>query len=243
MTGASEQLRTYPDPRIRGEFNRSRLNTEKIVCHEHKFVYATVPKVASRSILAALRQQDFETEMHRLPLARLYDDGIIDETYTAFSFVRNPWSRIRSTYTNKIAIDDPEVHKHILQYYPGLEAGMSFKDFLDYVRWAKGGGDVFGDRHWISQHLILELPDNLPSNVQVHIGRIESLQQDFDRIIEIIGLPPIELPSLNTRFGKSKSPNQVIDHVESHRQHFDDDMIQVVAERYARDVELYEYSF
>jgi len=192
VTAVDTQRKSYPDVRfnlLKVGCNPSRLNTEKVVCHEHKFVYATVPKVASRSILVALRKQEFETSTERMSLAALFDEGIVDESYTVFSFVRNPWSRIRSTWTNKI-----------------------------------------------------ETVESLADKVQLRIGRLESLDEDFGKIIEEIGLDPIPLATLNSRHGKSAT-KEAIDHANSHREHFDDEMIEMVAARYARDVEIYGYSF
>lgn len=245
MTAVNSERKSFPDVRfnlVKMGCNPSRLNTEKVVCHEHKFVYATVPKVASRSILVALRKQEFETDTERKSLAALFEEGIVDESYTVFSFVRNPWSRIRSTWTNKIETVDPDVQKQILNNYPGLETGMPFRDFLEYVRWAKGGGDIYGDRHWTSQHPQLELPEGLEDKVRLRIGRLESLDEDFGKIIEEIGLDPIPLATLNSRHGKSAT-KEAIDHAHSHREHFDDGMIEMVADRYARDIDIYGYSF
>ena len=241
MNTSDSKERIFPDV-LRPDGAATNRKTVKVVCHEHKFVYAAVPKVATRSILAGLGSQDFETEQHRMSISELFETGTIDNDYTLFSFVRNPWSRIRSTYTNKLLSDNPLVETQILRFYPGLEKGMEFKDFLEYVTYAEGGGDLLGDRHWVSQYLQLELPQDRLGKLQLHIGRLENLQADFDNIIEQLGLDPIALETLNSRHGFEDSAKK-IDYLSSHRQHFDDEMVGWVADRYERDIATFDYSF
>lgn len=224
---------------LRPAHHRSQITTEKIICHSHRFVYVAMPKVASRSLLSALERAPIESTRMSETWSDLYRDEVIDRSYQVFTFVRNPWARLHSTYSNKIASGDDRVKDGILRHFPGLHAEMSFLEFANYVCHARGGNDVYGERHWISQHLQLpHVEDGCP---KLTVGRIETLRADFDRILLDLGLDPIELPTLNTRFGWRT--DTAIDHTDGYRQHYDSELAAMVGERYATDIEMFGYQF
>ncbi len=224
---------------------RTDLKSEKLLSHQHRFLWVGVPKAATRSIL---------TLLHRDPPVHLGTEQINEELrtilrgngalrdYFIFTFVRNPWSRVVSTYFNKIATSREDVRQHFLSRYPGLSEGMSFEEFVRFLAGDPGGSDRHADRHWASQHLFL-LDDSGRVPVQF-VGRVETLQRDFGQVCRALGLTGMDLPVLNTRGGwqereqglQARDPHE-------YRQHYSDITRDLIAARYATDIQAFGYTF
>jgi hypothetical protein len=66
-----------------------------------------------------------------------------------------------------------------------------------------------------------------------HLIRFEHIQEDFDEAIRLLGAVPCEL------YHKNKSRHRKVDYQE----HYTDELISIVAERYAIDVKRFGYTF
>lgn len=66
-----------------------------------------------------------------------------------------------------------------------------------------------------------------------YIGKYEYLQDDFNRICDIVGLPRAELPWLNS----------AQDFKCSFRDYYDDRSIDIVRKKYSREIALFGYEF
>ena len=185
---------------------RPDLRAEKILSHRHRYLWICNPKVASRSIVAALRATD--------PGARLIRRKTLDQVlaahprtrgYFRFAFLRHPVDRTRSFWADKhtLALTNRDAHRWFIAPYFGVSADMDFEAFC---RWLDTpfGSDAFADRHWLSQHRQLRDGDGrLPD----FLGRYERLDADWRTVCQWTGLPLRALPRLNARpEGSAEAP-------------------------------------
>ena len=184
------------------------IRTDKIISRKYRFVWLANPKAASHSIVAALLGADPDAEI-------VYGSSIFDiharypETrgYYSFAFVRNPFDRAISYHTqllrsrggyegNVLSGVEKRARDKFARFYGLAEA----RDFDGYCEWLNTpyGSDVFANKHFLSQHLVIRAGhDRLPD----FVGRIENLRADLDRIAADVGMPAPALPMLNTMAG------------------------------------------
>ena len=193
-----------------------------MICHERKFIFVHIPKTGGSSVLETLFPELVgkwgSYRSHFLPAeypARLW------QRYFTFCFLRNPWDRMVSLY-----------HYWCDGQYLDLgKRELSFREFC----------------HSYRKVLVYKGKPNIHARPQVSFvrrdskpikfcGRYENLQQDFERVCTIVGVPPaklpVRIPSRNRRPG-------------SYRQYYASDqaLINLVAREFAEDIEFGEYSF
>ena len=172
---------------------RTDLRAEKMVSRRFRFLWLCNPKVASRSIIAALRAAD--------PDAELFRNCTLDEVlarrpeargYFTFAFIRHPLDRTRSCHADKhaLALRDRRAARWFIEPWHGLGLGMTFAEFCRWLD-TPWGSDAFADRHWLSQHRQIRtaggrLPDFL--------GHWERLDADWRAVTARLGLPFASCP-------------------------------------------------
>lgn len=208
---------------VKGFFKGS---TRVIAWDQHKLLYVRMPKSGNVSIRRAIDGQ-IERRMSKSRIIRL-DDG-----WTSFSFVRNPWSRLLSLYKQKVGTEatsnrlvDGVYHGFVDHGIP-IHPGMSFEEFCDVVCDIP---DHRTDKHLQSQAYTL-LKNGQP--IVGFIGKLERMNEDWKLLMEKVGLD-YELP----HFNRTQKKNE---HYSS--DYTSEALVRKVADRYREDIEYFEYEF
>ena len=140
--------------------------------------------------------------------------------YFKFAFVRNPYARAVSDYfwmQSEIKKNDS-----FLNY---LQEAGEFKRRLTIKRNNKWRGD-----HVIPQFDFLF--DKSENKLVDFIGRLENFQTDFDKVCDYLKIP------------RKKLSRQLVAKKRKHyTEYYDDETKQIVAEKYAKDIEYFGYKF
>lgn len=223
--------------------------SEKIVSRKYGFLWICNAKVASRSITAALFDADPDVEIifnrSVLDVYKIYPEV---KGYYSFAFVRHPFDRALSyhtqlhhldkSYKGEILTRKERDRQLMFTSYFGLEETRSFHDYCQWLN-TPYGSDAFADHHFRSQYLSIRLDHyRLPD----FIGRIESLQEDFHRVVARVGLPAPRIPMLNTAAGWTTTP----DTLRARRSKMNTQLTEcnkmLLRKRYAKDFQLGSYS-
>ena len=197
-----------------------RLNNH-MISHEHKCIFIHIPKCAGSSIEKSIVKKDWwrvnQTTKHMLAdkAKKVYNEYWND--YFKFAFVRNPWEVEVSWYFWRLRGWGCSKRS---------TRGMSFEDFVIQF-------DITAATPWVpNTSLFLDyLTDSSGAVMVDFIGRVENFQEDFDTVCDKIGIPRQELPHTN----KTKHKH--------YTEYYDDETKEIVAEKYAQDIEYFGYKF
>jgi len=235
------------------------------ISHKHKFLFIEVTKTGSTSIRGALSQfsdipattekdsphplnilnhtSPFRIHAPAWELKNQFKESEWNwSEYFKFAFVRNPWDRLVSMHNYKLRRTQTwndfmsEFQGHMINMNMDIQELQS-RAFSQPVEEKNNDHcmkiDVPDFRKFASdpdtpQTKWLVSGDDL---IVDFIGRFENLQQDFNTVCDRIGIPHQELPHANKT---------------NHRhytEYYDDETKQIVAERYAKDIEYFGYKF
>ena len=213
------------------------------ISHKHKFVYIAITKTGSSTICNTLNEySDIRfNKSHNQPnmgaseLKKKFDMQNWNwEEYFKFTFVRNPWERIVSQWEYR----HKQIHKYESEKYNTgrdfpirckellTELNFDFNNFILYLAKNKTTGSslVCDQRDW-------SLDDKKDKSLLNFIGKTENLQEDFNTVCDKIGIPEQQLPHRN----KTKHKH--------YTEYYDDETREIVAEKYAKDIEYFGYEF
>ena len=206
-----------------------------IISHQHRYIFAAIPKTGTHSVRQALREHLSEDDIEQVGLfvnkrfpfeelaairhghlsLRQVRPHLGDEAFQAyfkFAFVRNPFDRFVSycafmTRADGAFLKNPQqVMRYILfQARP-----------VQHV--------LFQPQHT----LVTDEDGTLLADM---VGRVEEMQASYDAICARIGIPSAQLGQVNS----SKRG--------SYRDYYDQTLIDGVASFYGRDIELFGYDF
>lgn len=228
-----------------------------ILLDAHRGIYFYIPKVACTSLKTVFarvlglfpeetgpgapvlpgsdeRERHYavhEIDFPSVPLSQIHQGRY--RNYFSFCFVRNPWDRLVSCYSDKIhpdpAYGDRKFRDGVFRpfhKFGRFTAGMSFDDF---VRAVAAIPDEQADVHFRSQCCFVCDRDGLL--LPGFVGRFERLAEDFAHVSGQLRLPEMDLPFLKR--SRRRSPTAFYDPVSA----------EIVRRRYARDIALFHYEF
>lgn len=221
-----------------------------IVSEEHRFVYCVLQKVACSSVKTALaplfgivgegvEYEKVTERIHKVFNAsphQVYKNRLVKGLrrgeyldYFIFAFVRNPFDRLVSCHSEKLAHPNSAGFRNYRFGNVELYRGMPFAEFVEAVHRIP---DEEANPHFCSQHVTLLRPNG--KLIPDFVGRFERLEEDFAYVAEEIGAPHIVLPH------RLRSRSRQGSH---YHEFYDRHTRKLVEERFERDLELFDYSF
>jgi len=156
------------------------------------------------------------------------------EEYYIFTFVRNPWDRLVSTFFYMMKGGRAEIDKRRRDIYLEKYKG-NFRSFvLDIENWIdiRESDSIYPDKfipHFRPQYEFI--CDNNGEIMVDFIGRVEKIKSDFILLCNILSVDDIRLPKSNrSSHGK-------------YHKYYDEETREIVAKYYARDIDLFSYQF
>ena len=212
-----------------------------MISHKYKFIYVHIPKCGGTSVEHSLLVK------HGIPEQRVANWNLTDEEkseyrlyykyggvdvqhkkidqykdknekkYFTFTFVRNPWERFVSEY-------------FYIKKTDGCNCENFNSTFPNFKHFAMNDGLKCA---WVG-HDTLQIDYVFNSNhgkLTNFVGRCEDMQYDFDYVCGKLGLGKLKLPHRNPTKHKH------------YTEYYDDETRQIVAEKYAKDIEYFGYEF
>ena len=196
-----------------------------------KYVFIHIPKCAGSSIHRALGVLHAQRSLpvgktkyhkHAKPATVREVLGPAWNKCFKFAFIRNPWELMVSSYHWWLTYAEifPALHKDVAQI---REMG-SFSVFSR----SEFGGSMLNEHHGRD---LTERISDLNEIIVDFVGRYENLNEDWSKICRTLQVPALPL-------GRE---NQVVR--QDYRVFYDDESRELVADRFARTIELFGYRF
>ena len=208
-----------------------------MISHKHKCIFIHIPRCGGTSMEVSMVGDNWfiidPTTKHLIASTakKVYEPYWDD--YFKFSFVRNPWDRMVSMtkFSSFFGVHIKNGNIDISDYlknFPQIEIDPR----------SKSQGETFNP---IKNSVFLNILD-LELDF---VGRFETLQQDFDIVCDKIGIPQQQLPHVLSREDHSdnRSPQSSKTDHKHYTEYYDDETREIVAEKYARDIEYFGYKF
>lgn len=207
-----------------------------IVSHRHRFIFAAVPKTGTHAVRQALREHLGEEDAEQVGL---------------FVNKRFPWPELAAIQHGHLSLRQVRSYlgeEAFADYFKFAFVRNPFDRFVSYCAFMLRGGDAFQRQprdvmyHFLfreppEQHILFQPQAALLADEDGRtlltdmIGRVEDMQGSYDAVCARIGIPARPLDRVNgTRHA-------------DYRRYYDRPLIDAVAARYARDLELFGYGF
>jgi hypothetical protein len=228
--------------------------TNIVALHEQRLLYFAVPKVANSSLKVVVTNamnghlpQDLQNAIDegRNPFhgkhlrRRMYEEKRllckhqvrVYGRYVSFAIVRNPWDRLVSCYVQKIEQKDNSSGPNRKGTTGALDRAGAFDPDMSFAEFARAVAaipDEEAGRHFRSQYTFL--CDRRGNLLPERLGRFEHLAEDLSRVTDGV-LSGNNLPHLK----KTRRRD--------YRDYYDEETRDLVARRFARDIELFGYNY
>jgi len=191
-----------------------------MINHKHKFIFVHIPKTGGRSIEKALANYGIDDIVRRHGNGKLKNPHFTInkylDTYIDFDLKSYFWfTTIRNPY-----------ERFVSEYFYSKRQKKTVSSFKEWV--------IFDEIEQTSYPLHSASQLSFTSSERRQIDytiRFENLQQDFNFVCDKIGIPRQQLPHEN----KTKHKH--------YTEYYDDETREIVAQKYAKDIEYFGYEF
>jgi hypothetical protein len=196
-----------------------------MISHKYKGIFVAIPKTGSTSICGVLKKEEWNYNFEYKSKGKRHTSAIKQQTYFQnnnynynayfkFAFVRNPWDRCLSAYRWLVRTER----------LANVTFGKFMKNYFNDVYPRPKYSQKMGSQSsWIT--------DKNSNLIVDFVGKLENLQEDFNIVCDKIGIPPQELPHRNSTKHKH------------YTEYYDDELREIVAKKYAKDIEYFGYKF
>lgn len=190
---------------------------------QHACIFVHIPKCAGISIASSLFG-NLAGGHYTIRRYQLIFSEAEFERYFKFTFVRNPWDRLVSAFhfLKKGGVNQRDAQ------WAARQLG-EFADFGDFVRRWINSRNIYRGIHFIPQFEFLRVAGSAPK--VDFVGRFENLEEDFQHIAQTIGAESVLAKRNSRSVGRD------------FREYYEDDTVQIVADAFATDIELFGYTF
>ena len=190
-----------------------------MISHKHKFLFIHIPRTGGSSIESQFNFKEAKEKNKHWTLSdwrKTLDRETFDD-YFKFAFVRNPWDFMISKYKD-VWFTSKNPGGSI-----GEKAGKPLKYFLEnYKTPVHETGETFHDYFDPEQ--------------MNFVGRFENRENDLQYISEKIGFTIDS--KIHQRKIQMRNKNK-----KHYTEYYDDETREIVAKKYARDIEYFGYKF
>lgn len=197
-----------------------------MINHSIKFVFVHINKTAGTSIEKSLPGCVRRRNVH--PSANEYKQMLGEnfKNYFKFSFVRNPWDKMKSFYLFRSRSRKQWMKQHNYGRLPTFEEFI--KNMLDIPTEPYGSKITHTQR---ASNQLDWLTDENENILVDFIGRYETLQSDYEKVCNELKLPSALLPEVNCSGGTHYS------------EYYTSETQEIVATRFQRDIDFFNYNF
>jgi chondroitin 4-sulfotransferase 11 len=208
---------------------------QAIISHKHKYIYFYTPKVACttiRNILAKFEGLEWHHpwDTKKTKFDYINSHNASKYAYFKFAFVRNPWDRLVSCYFDKVVgvrskPDNVAIKNGVFKGFAGYNRDFKNMNFPEFAALVCSLDDLKSNGHFRSQYTFFD-----HKNINF-VGRFENLIDDVVKLQNKLKMPNIKEKHLM----KSKHAH--------YKDYFNDKLIQMVANRYKKDIEMFGYTY
>ena len=206
-----------------------------MINHKYEFIFVRVAKTASTSMLSPL----FNDTKHQNPkghiLSQIAKRHFIDVSeywnddphhYPLEIIKKVVSAEIYDSYYKFGFVRNPwaraiSAYKYAVKWHQSRDSYNQYPEFATFKRWILSIKRPF--HKYGEQYAYVKGCD--------FIGKLENIQRDFDIVCDKIGIPRQQLPHKNKTNHKH------------YTEYYDDETKEIVAEKYAKDIEYFGYEF